>query len=224
VGQFSRVKKKPLNGKSILITAGPTREKIDAVRFISNYSSGKMGYALAESAVSMGARVTLITGPSSIKTPIGVKVINIESTEQMHLAVLDEFTNHDCLIMAAAPADFQPEQIPQKKIKRTDSKFTLSLKPTVDILQSLTNGRRNGQIVVGFALETENAIANATKKLADKKLDAIIVNTPSDKTGYNSDTNQVSFIKRGEKPEEWPLLSKSEVAAKILAKIIVLLS
>jgi len=224
VSQFSISKKKLLTGKKILITAGPTREKIDAVRFISNYSSGKMGYALAEVAVELGAQVTVITGPSSIRPPVTVKVINIESTQDLHKAVEKEFTKHDCLIMAAAPADFQPEKIAVKKIKRANNKFALPLKPTVDILKSLTNGKRNGQVVVGFALETESAIDNATKKLKSKNLDAIVVNIPSTDSGYNTDTNRVSFIMRNKKPENWPLMSKADVALKILEKISALMS
>ena len=217
-------KKKLLAGKKILVTAGPTREKIDAVRFISNYSSGKMGYALAEEAIKMGAEVTLITGPVSTNLPASAKVINIESTEDLHKAVEKEFSKHDCLIMAAAPADFQPGNSTNQKIKRSDSKFTLSLKPTVDILQSLNDGKRKGKVVVGFALETDQAIPNALKKLKDKNLDAIILNTPSKNTGFNTDTNQVSFIGRNKKPENWPLLKKSEVARRILEKIAPLMS
>lgn len=223
-GLYSASKKKLLAGKKILITAGPTREKIDAVRFISNYSSGKMGYALAEAAALMGADVTLISGPSSIESPVSVKVINIESTEELHKAVEKEFTKHDCLIMAAAPADFQLEKPTSHKIKRADSKFTLSLKPTVDILKSLSNGKKDGQVVVGFALETENAIPNAQKKLKEKNLDVIVVNSPSIDSGYNTDTNRVTFISKNKKPDSWPLMNKAEVALKILERISSLLS
>ncbi len=223
IEQFNLSKKKLLTGKRILITAGPTREKIDAVRFISNYSSGKMGYALAEAAVQLGAQTTLISGPNSITPPASVKVINIESTEDLHKAVEKEFTKSDCLIMAAAPADFQPVKTATQKIKRSDISFTLSLKPTVDILKSLSNGKRNGQVVVGFALETENPIDNALKKLKSKNLDAIVVNSPSHDSGYHTDTNRVSFIVKNQKPENWPLLNKSEVARKILEKIASLL-
>jgi phosphopantothenoylcysteine decarboxylase/phosphopantothenate--cysteine ligase len=178
-----------------------------------------MGYALAAAAVAMGAQVTLISGPSSITPPVSAKVINIESTEDLYRAVAKEFTRHDCLIMAAAPADFQPVKTAVQKIKRSDSKLTLSLKPTVDILQSLSNGKRNGQVVIGFALETENAIDNALKKLKSKNLDAIVVNSPSKDSGYNTDTNRVSFIIKNQKPENWPLMNKSDVARKILEKI-----
>jgi len=216
---FSPVKKKPLSGKKILITAGPTREKIDAVRFISNYSSGKMGYALAEAAVALGAKVTLISGPSSVTPPVSVKLINIESTQDLHKAVEKEFTKNDCLIMAAAPADFMAERTLEGKIKRNGSKFSLSLKPTVDILQSLSNGRRKGKFVVGFALETEDAINNAQKKLKEKNLDAIVVNTPSKKSGFNTDTNEVSLIVKNKKPEKFPLMSKQELSMKLLEEL-----
>ncbi len=219
VRHFGTSKKKLLTGRKILITAGPTREKIDAVRFISNYSSGKMGYALAEAAVELGAQVTLISGPSAITPPLSAKVINIESTEDLHRAVEKEFTKNDCLIMAAAPSDFQSAKSVAHKIKRTDSKLAITLKPTVDILKSLSNCKRNGQVVVGFALETENAIENALKKLKSKNLDAIIVNTPSKDTGFESDTNQVTLIIKNEKPENLPLMSKKELSLKLLEKL-----
>ena len=220
---FSTGKKKALTGKRILITAGPTREKIDAVRFISNYSSGKMGYALAEAALELGADVTLITGPSTINPPANAKVIHIESTQDLHKAVDKEFTKHDCLIMAAAPADFQPEKTLEYKIKRNGSKFNLSLKPTVDILKSLSNGRKKGKVVIGFALETEDAIQNAQKKLKEKNLDAIIVNTPTKNSGFNTDTNRITLISKNKRPERFPLMTKKEISLKLLEEIASLL-
>ena len=210
------VKKKSLSGKKVLITAGPTREKIDAVRFISNYSSGKMGYALAQAAIEMGAETTLISGPSSLVPPPGTKFVSIESTEQLYQAVTKEFANTDCLIMAAAPSDFKPENESSQKIKRNGAGLKLLLQPTVDILKSLTNGKRKSQLVIGFALETSDAIANATKKLNEKNLDAIVVNKVSTTTGFNSDTNQVTFIARDKEPIEWPLLTKLETSRKLL--------
>lgn len=219
IKHFGAGKKKLLTGKKILITAGPTREKIDAVRFISNYSSGKMGYALAEAAIELGAQVTLISGPSAITPPVDAKVINIESTEDLHKAVEKEFTKHDCLIMAAAPADFTPAKYSANKIKRADNNLTLSLNATVDILQSLSNGKRNGQVVVGFALETENVMNNALKKLKAKNLDAIIVNTPSENSGFETDTNKVSLIIKNKKPENFPLMSKKELSLILLEKL-----
>ncbi|MEE8403899.1 MAG: bifunctional phosphopantothenoylcysteine decarboxylase/phosphopantothenate--cysteine ligase CoaBC [candidate division Zixibacteria bacterium] len=210
------VKKKSLSGKKVLITAGPTREKIDAVRFISNYSSGKMGYALAQAAIELGAETTLISGPSSLAPPPGTKFVSIESTEQLYQAVTKEFANNDCLIMAAAPSDFKPENESSQKIKRNGGSLKLSLQPTVDILKSLTNGKKKSQLVIGFALETSDAIANATKKLNEKNLDAIVVNKVSTTTGFNSDTNQVTFIARNKEPIEWPLLTKLETSRKLL--------
>jgi len=213
------VKKKSLSGKRVLITAGPTREKIDAVRFISNYSSGKMGYALAQAAIELGAETTLISGPASIAPPLAAKFISIETTEQLYQAVSKEFTSTDCLIMAAAPSDFKPENESSEKIKRNASSLKLSLQPTVDILKSLSNGKRKSQLVIGFALETSDAIANATKKLNEKNLDAIVVNIPSTTTGFNTDTNQVTFISRNKQPERWELMSKLETSRKILEKV-----
>ena len=214
-----KVKKKSLSGKKVLITAGPTREKIDAVRFISNYSSGKMGYALAQAAIELGAETTLISGPSSLAPPSGAKFIPIESTEQLYQAVTKEFANTDCLIMAAAPSDFKPENESSEKIKRNGGSLKLSLQPTVDILKSLSNGKRKSQLVIGFALETSDAIANATKKLNEKNLDAIVVNIPSTTTGFNTDSNQVTFIARNNQPEQWKLMSKLETSRKILEKV-----
>ena len=210
------VKKKTLSGKKVLITAGPTREKIDAVRFISNYSSGKMGYALAEAAIELGAETTLISGPSALAPPSGARFIPIESTEQLYQAVTKEFENTDCLIMAAAPSDFKPETEYSDKIKRNGGSLNLTFEPTVDILKSLSNGKRKNQLVIGFALETSDAIANATKKLSDKNLDAIVVNKVSTNTGFNSDTNQVTLILRDGEPIEFPLLTKSETSFKLL--------
>ncbi len=214
-----KVKKKSLSGKKVLITAGPTREKIDAVRFISNYSSGKMGYALAQAAIELGAETTLISGPSSLAPPSGAKFIPIESTEQLYQAVTKEFANTDCLIMAAAPSDFKPENEASEKIKRNSNGLKLLLQPTVDILKSLSNGKRKSQLVIGFALETSDAIANATKKLNEKNLDAIVVNKVSTTTGFNTDSNQVTFIARNNQPEQWKLMSKLETSRKILEKV-----
>ena len=210
------VKKKTLSGKKVLITAGPTREKIDAVRFISNYSSGKMGYALAEAAIELGAETTLISGPSALAPPQGARFVSIESTEQLYQAVTKEFANTDCLIMAAAPSDFKPETEYSDKIKRNGGSLNLTFEPTVDILKSLSNGKRKNQLVIGFALETSDAIANAIKKLNDKNLDAIVVNKVSTTTGFNTDSNQVTLILRDGEPIEFPLLTKSETSFKLL--------
>ena len=213
-------KKKILSGKRFLITAGPTRERIDPVRFISNFSSGKMGYALAEAAVEMGAKTTLISGPTELRIPGGVKLIKIESTEQLHQAVESEFDHCDCLVMAAAPADYGPVAIVNSKIKKSSDELSLSLRPTVDILKSLQAKKRSDQRIIGFALETENGLANARGKLVDKNLDAIVLNHPTENTGFNSDTNQVTVIRRDNEPEPIPLLPKTQLAVKILEMVV----
>jgi len=213
--------KKKLSGKRILVTAGPTREAIDPVRFLSNHSSGKMGYAIAAGAHSAGADVTLISGPTALPVPTGVRLIKVTTTEEMAREVSREFPACDCLVMAAAPADFVPAKQSNQKIKKeaVGGGTTLALKPSVDILGSLVGQKRPGQIVVGFALETENGLANAKKKLVAKQLDIIVLNSPSSTTGFISDTNQVTVLSRGGSPEEWPLEDKSRIAIRLLDKI-----
>ena len=176
----SLTKKKSLKNKKILITAGPTREQIDPVRFISNNSSGKMGFALAHVALELGADVTLISGPSSEVPPQGAKLIKIKTTDELCKAVKKEYKKTDCLIMAAAPADFSPSLPEKSKIKKDLQKMELQLKPTVDILKEITKNKSDDSAkVIGFALETDNGLANAKKKLKEKKLDAIVLNQPS---------------------------------------------
>lgn len=209
-------KKKSLTGKKVLITAGPTREEIDPVRYISNHSSGKMGYALAKSAHEMGAEVTLISGPTDLLPPQGIKILKITSTEQLHKAVLKEFVNNHILIMSAAPADFTPASKKRQKIKKHDSFNSIELKPTSDILLDIAKVKKKSQFVVGFALETENRLENAKKKLNDKKLDMIVVNSPTDKTGFHHDTNAATIIAPKRKKIELPLMSKADLADCIL--------
>lgn len=212
-------KKKELEGKSIIITAGPTLEAIDPIRFISNHSSGKMGFALAEQARAMGAKVTLISGPTALNAPAGINTIAIESTADLRMAVKANFVNADCLIMAAAPSDYRPHKIHSSKIKRTNSDLTLELEPTDDILKEITSSRRKEQVVVGFALETDDAIANARRKLKKKNLDFIVLNQPSPDSGFGVDTNRVTVIAPRRKPVEWSLASKDEIARKMLELI-----
>ncbi|MBI5265735.1 MAG: bifunctional phosphopantothenoylcysteine decarboxylase/phosphopantothenate--cysteine ligase CoaBC, partial [candidate division Zixibacteria bacterium] len=211
-------KKKVLTGKKILVTAGPCREAIDPVRYISNRSSGKMGYALARAARELGAETTVISGPTDLTAPNGVHVISVETTDQMAKAVLKHFPRSDCLIMAAAPADFVPETPAKTKIKKDGDGLTLKLRPTVDILKEVAKVRRKGQFVVGFALETDNDLANARRKLAEKKLDLIVVNNPTAPgAGFEHDTNKVMLITPGKsRPENLPLMSKSDLANRIL--------
>jgi phosphopantothenoylcysteine decarboxylase/phosphopantothenate--cysteine ligase len=212
------VKKKVLTGKRILVTAGPCREAIDPVRYISNRSSGKMGYALARAAHELGADTTLVSGTTDLTPPAGVAFVSVETTDQMARAVLKNFGTSDCLIMAAAPSDFAPEKAATTKIKKESAALSLKLKPTVDILKEVAKKRRKGQVVVGFALETDNDLANARRKLTDKKLDLIVVNNPTvPGAGFQHDTNKVVLITRGKnRPQSLPLVSKDEIARRIL--------
>jgi len=219
------VKKKVLIGKRVLVTAGPCREAIDPVRYISNRSSGKMGYALARAAQELGADTTLISGPTDLVPPTGVEFVSVETTNQMAKAVLKKFATSHCLIMAAAPSDFAPEKTATSKIKKESAVLSLKLKPTVDILKEVAKKRRKGQVVVGFALETDNDLANARRKLTDKKLDLIVLNNPTRPgEGFAHDTNRVILIRRGKvRPERWPLAPKQKIAERLLELIATLL-
>jgi len=215
--------KRLLTGKKVVVTAGPTREPLDPVRFLSNYSSGKMGFALAQAAVLLGAETTLISGPISHMPPAGAKLITIESTSELFDSVRREFRQSDCLIMAAAPADFIPGKIAAQKMKKATAGYSLALQPTVDILREVAAKKKGSQVVVGFALETENALANARKKLKEKNLDMVVLNQPGKQTGFVSDTNRVTLLIPGKKPEKWSLMHKSEIACKLLEKIATML-
>jgi phosphopantothenoylcysteine decarboxylase/phosphopantothenate--cysteine ligase len=209
-----------LTGKRILVTAGPTREPLDPVRFISNHSSGKMGVALASAAWRRGAEVDLIAGPLSVALPRGVTVHHIESTEEMAGVVSSLLPNADVLVMAAAPADFRPAVVASSKIKKTDRAPTVALTPTPDILLSTRSARRPGAIVVGFALETDDAIANGRTKLAAKELDMIVVNDATEPgAGFGVDTNRVTLLRPSAEDEHLPLMPKTEVADAILDRV-----
>lgn len=210
---------KKLSKKKILITAGPTREAIDPVRFLSNHSSGRMGYELARAAQMLGASVTLISGPVSIPPPPNVTVVNVNSTAELQKAVTSRFRSTDCLIMAAAPADFRPVTKSTSKMKRSGEDATLELKPTADILALVSRKKKKGQLVVGFALETDRPLENARRKLKEKNLDMIVLNQVGEKTGFNSETNQVTILTPGKRPIKWPLLSKREISSKLLEKL-----
>ncbi|MDF1545347.1 MAG: phosphopantothenoylcysteine decarboxylase [bacterium] len=199
-----------------LITAGPTREAIDPVRYITNHSSGKMGYAIAEAALKNGSQVTLVSGPVNLVPPENAKLVRIETTQELSEAVLQEFEAADCLIMAAAPADFRPKSYSDSKIKKSGAGLTIELEPTPDILRQVASLRRPGQVVVGFALETDNVIENAKRKLAQKQLDLIVVNSPTDQTGFNSETNCVTLIDQLGRVEEWELMPKAELAERLI--------
>jgi len=188
----------PLAGKKVLVTAGPCREALDPVRFISNRSSGKMGFALARQAQLLGAEVTLVTGPVALADPEGIAITRVETTAQMAAAVGVKFGASDYLIMAAAPADYKPTLSFDKKIKKCTDGMTVEFSPTIDILLSLADKKKPAQTVVGFALETDNDLENATGKLASKKLDYIVVNNALEKdAAFDSDTNHVRVLKKG---------------------------
>ncbi|MCJ7839591.1 bifunctional phosphopantothenoylcysteine decarboxylase/phosphopantothenate--cysteine ligase CoaBC [Lederbergia sp. NSJ-179] len=210
----------PLKGKNVLITAGPTKERIDPVRFLTNHSSGKMGYALAEEAAKMGGNVTLISGPSTLPSPLGVKVIFVESAAQMYDQVLHHFPKADIVIKSAAVADYRPKHVSQQKLKKKDGNLTLELERTKDILLELGK-RKKQQFLVGFAAETENIEEHALSKLNRKNADMIIANDiTAEGAGFAADTNIVTIFQKKHPPKTLPLLSKSETARKIMEEII----
>ena len=209
-----------LAGKRILVTAGPTREAIDPVRFISNHSSGKMGVALAESAWRRGADVHLIAGPLSIAAPAGVEVHKVESTGEMAAAVQGLLPQCDVLVMAAAPADFRPMTVASSKIKKANGVVPIELTSTPDILKSTKAARRANAVIVGFALETDDIVRNAKSKLASKDLDMIVLNDAREAgAGFGVDTNRVTFLMRDGTEERLPLMPKSDVADAILDRV-----
>jgi phosphopantothenoylcysteine decarboxylase/phosphopantothenate--cysteine ligase len=206
-------------GKRVLVTAGPTHEFIDPVRFIGNPSTGAMGYALAVAAVKRGAEVGLISGPSHLEPPPVTDFQMVISTEQLAEEVLARIDSYDVLIMAAAPADYTPKDSYNQKLKKSGKAMSLKLEPTIDILKKV--GKSKGDMtLVGFALETQAEIANARKKMADKKLDMIVVNNPLvEGAGFGTGTNKVTIISGKSKPEKLPLLPKHELADEILNRI-----
>ena len=216
---------KDLKGKKIMITAGPTYEKIDPVRFIGNYSSGKMGFALAEECARRGAEVTLIAGPVNISLPshlsplTSIHRIDVESCEEMYQTAMEAFPHQDAAILCAAVADFRPAEVAQQKIKREGDDLVIRLKPTHDIAAALGKAKRNDQLLVGFALETNDELVNAQKKLKKKNLDFIVLNSLQNKgTCFQSDENQISIISRqGQK--DFPKKQKKEVASDIIDEL-----
>ena len=214
-----------LKGKRVLITAGPTYEKIDPVRFIGNYSSGKMGFALAEECARRGAEVELVSGPVSLQIHHpSVHRTNVDSAEEMFHAATERFTQADIAILCAAVADFTPTQVAGTKIKREGEELVLHLSPTHDIAQCLGKMKRDGQIMIGFALETNDEEAHAKDKLKRKNLDFIVMNSLQDKgAGFRHDTNKVTIIDAQGKTE-YPLKDKKEVAEDIVNRICTLLS
>lgn len=217
-------KNSPLIGKKALVTAGPTYEAIDPVRFIGNHSSGKMGIAIAEELAKNGAEVTLVCGPTQLKVNhAAVKRIDVTSAEEMHRACMKHSKHADAIVMAAAVADFKAKAKAKEKIKKEEDKFgSIELVPTKDILSDIGK-HKNGSMLVGFALETENGIANAKKKLYNKNLDLIVLNAPGSETGFGHDTNKITIIEKGNKGgkvKEFGLMSKLECAKVITKEII----
>ncbi len=210
-----------LTGKKILITAGPTYEKLDPVRFIGNRSTGKMGIALAEECLRRGAEVTIVLGPVGIAAPAKAKVIKVESAEQMANAVFDNMSEQNIFIMAAAVADYTPQSISDVKIKKNDHALTLKLKRTIDIAKELGQRKSPRQIMIGFALETDSELVNAKKKLEKKNFDMIILNSLNDKgAGFGYDTNKVTIISsKDNKISNYELKSKKKVAKDILNEL-----
>lgn len=206
-------------GKKILVTAGPTQEAIDPVRFITNHSSGKMGYAIAKIAAARGAQVTLISGPVSLNPPQNAKTIKITNAKEMLEAVKENFPDSDIVIKSAAVADFRPKNISAEKIKKTGEEISIELERTDDILAFLGKNKKPGQILCGFSMETQSLIENSKKKLSAKNLDLIIANnlkTPG--AGFQADTNQATIISK-DFQKELPLMQKEELASRILDEI-----
>jgi phosphopantothenoylcysteine decarboxylase/phosphopantothenate--cysteine ligase len=216
------LKKKDLVGEKLLITAGPNREPLDPVRYLSNRSSGKMGYALARAAIRRGAEVALISGPTELEPPAGARLTSVTTAAEMRHAVLEEFSGCTAVIMAAAVSDYRPVDFARKKIKRGKGPIELRLEPNPDILQEIS-ARKNGKMLVGFAAETGELVANAAKKLKDKNLDMIVANNVSEAgAGFDVDTNVATILDRDGTVRSLPLMSKDELAEQILDHLLVL--
>lgn len=215
----------PLSGRKVVVTAGGTQEAIDPVRAITNRSSGKQGYALAQAAVDLGAKVTLISAPTALVAPVGCELISVIGAEEMRAAVLAEVKNADALLMAAAVADFRPSQSSKEKIKRAAGVPDIDLVANPDILQELAKSRgEKPVVVVGFAAESKDLLKNAQQKLSAKSLDLIVANDISAKdAGFEVDTNRVLLLDNSGKQEQLPLMAKDEVARIILERVVGLL-
>jgi phosphopantothenoylcysteine decarboxylase / phosphopantothenate---cysteine ligase len=218
-------KKLPLGGKKALVTAGPTYEAIDPVRFIGNHSSGKMGFAIAEELYRLGAEVTLISGPTALSLySKAIKRIDVVSADDLLKATLSEFGEADITVMSAAVADYKPELVAEQKIKKKDREFSLNLIKTTDILAELGKKKRAKQLLVGFALETENELAHASDKLKKKNLDLIVLNSLNDEgAGFKSDLNKITILDKQLNSETFVLKPKNEVAQDICRKILAII-
>lgn len=214
------LKPKDMNGLKVLVTAGPTREKIDPVRFLSNHSTGKMGYAIARAAMMRGADVTLVTGKTNLTPPISVHTIEITSAAEMASAVKDSAWDQDIIIKAAAVADYRPKYVADEKMKKKDSDLNIELERTEDILGFLGEHKKEGQFLCGFSMETENLLENSRKKLQKKNLDLIVANNLKEQgAGFGTDTNIVTLISPTD-TASLPILSKDEVAESLLDYIL----
>ena len=212
-------KEKDLAGKKVLVTAGPTREAIDPVRFITNHSTGKMGYAIAESAMLRGADVTLISGPCAIEPPIAVRMIPVISAQDMYEAVMAEREDADIIVMTAAVADYRPAVVSDQKVKKKDGDLSIPLTRTQDILGTVGPAKRDGQFVCGFSMETQNMLENSRAKIVKKNLDMIVANNLKVAgAGFGTDTNVITII-TPDSEKEFPLMSKHEAADRILDEI-----
>jgi phosphopantothenoylcysteine decarboxylase / phosphopantothenate---cysteine ligase len=209
-----------LVGDKVLVTAGPTRENVDPVRYLTNHSSGKMGYAVAEAAARRGARVILVSGPTSLEAPPGVECIDVQSAEEMHRAVLQKVADSSIAIFAAAVADYRPAEPSGQKIKRVPESMSISLEPTPDILASVARNKGD-RFIVGFAAETDHVAENARKKLAAKNADLMVANdVTAEGAGFDHDTNVVTLFARDGRDLALPRMSKSEVAQRILDEVV----
>lgn len=208
---------KDLKGEKVLVSAGPTREAIDPVRFVSNASSGRMGYAIARAARRRGAEVVLVSGPSYLPRPANIEFVRAVSAEEMNDACVRYFPQSTLVVMSAAIADYRPTKSYPAKVKKDAKTLSIEMERTTDVLKSMGKLKKNGQILVGFALETENMEENARKKLDEKNLDLVIANTP---IGLDSPTNQVAMIDREGETETLPPLNKDEIAERILDAVV----
>lgn len=215
-------KRQRLSGKKVLITAGPTYEKIDPVRFVGNYSSGKMGFALAEACALQGAEVTLVSGPVMLQTKHpAIRRIDVESAQEMYDAATSHFPEADITILSAAVADFTPETTADKKIKRKGDELVLNLRPTQDIAAALGTLKKDNQLLVGFALETDNEVQNAQSKMERKNLDFIVLNSLQDKgAGFRVDTNKITILDRQQSITAYDVKTKQEVAEDIVEYLV----
>lgn len=209
-----------LRGRHVVVSAGPTREAIDPVRYISNHSSGRMGVAVAQAAWRRGADVTLVAGPLTVPLPVGPRIVHVETTEEMAAAVRAALAEADVLVMAAAPADFRPSRAATEKLKKSDHPESIALEPTPDILKATRDARRPGMVAVGFALETSDAVAYGRGKLQAKGLDLVVVNDATEAgAGFGVETNRVTLVHRDGPDEALPLMPKTEVADAILDRV-----